>query len=208
MPGFTENHVIDDQVFHSGKASARIDRSGYYYSRHFTLPAGTKITARWWAKCSTETGAQSLLYYWRDGKAFAQTYGPVASVDEWRQYELTDTVPEGTAEICLTLQFEGDGQCWYDDAEVTSDATISRSAPAAIEPIGDGMGGVVVRVDGRVHALLLAPEGGERVLDLDGREFRSSAPYAVVTIDADGTFALAPTGVGEVTVGGVPVRRE
>jgi len=50
VPGFVENHVIDTEVKHGGNASGRIDRGGYYYSQPFTVPPGTRITARWWAK--------------------------------------------------------------------------------------------------------------------------------------------------------------
>ena len=55
LKGWTENHVVDREVFHSGAASARLDGpGGYYYTRQFALPPGTKITARWWAKCTAD----------------------------------------------------------------------------------------------------------------------------------------------------------
>lgn len=194
MPGFVGNHVIDDAVFHSGKASARIDNGGYYYSRHFRLPPGARVTARWWARCTAREGASSTLYYWRGGTAFQNTPGPVADVHEWRQYELADTVPEGTDEVCLALQFFGQGQCWYDDVEVEADAAMAYAEPARITPIADGAPGMTVEVDGRTHALLLGRPDTEETYELRGRTIRSKAPIAVVTVADAGVHAFAPSG--------------
>ena len=76
-----------------------------------------------------------LFIRWRGGKSFARTMGPVANVDEWRQYEFEDVVPEGAEEICLAVQFfRKEGACWYDDVELTSDAKLEDSEPLASPP--------------------------------------------------------------------------
>jgi hypothetical protein len=190
MPGFVENHVIDTEVKHGGDASARIDNGGYYYSRNFSLPADAKITARWWAKCTAETGASSILYYWADGKAFASTSGPVANVNEWRQYELTDVVPEGTQEICLALQFFGEGQCWYDDVEVSSDQHVPQSDPAKVTALEDGASGAVVEVDGVTHFLVCGAAGTMRTVEAGSHRITTDAQLAVVSLHPDGPKAF------------------
>jgi len=182
MPGFTENHVIDTEVKHGGQASARIDGGGYYYSRHFVVSPGVRLTARWWAKCTAAQGASSVLYFWRDGTAFAQEAGPAAGVDEWRPYEFSAVVPEGTQEVCLALQFFGEGQCWYDDVEVTADEKVPESEPAVLTPLDDGAGGCVAEVDGVTHVLLCGEAGHERTVQAAAHEFTTDAELAVVQV--------------------------
>ena len=182
MPGFAENHVIDTEVKRSGEASARIDNGGYYYSNRFVLPPGTRLTARFWARATAPTGASSLLYYWRDGVAFRNTRGPAADADEWRQYEFSDVIPEGTQEVSLALQFFGEGQCWYDDVEVGADVDVPASEPATVTPLGDGAEGAVVLVDGVAHVLLCGEAGQVREQAAGGHVFRTDAELAVVTL--------------------------
>ncbi len=193
-PGFVENHVIDTQVKHSGNASARIDNGGYYYSRQFSLPPGTKITARWWAKCTASEGASSILYYWKGGKSFAHKKGPAAKVNEWQQYEFSDVVPEGTERICLALQFFGQGQCWYDDVEVVADHQVPDSEPARVTALDHGAAGAVARVDGVTHILLCGTAGQSRTVEAAGHKLTSDAELAVVSLKADGPAAFVLRG--------------
>jgi len=182
LPGFIENHAIDTEVRHSGRASARIDNGGYYYSARFSLPPGTTIRARWWAKCTAAKGASSLLYYWRGGKSFARTLGPAANVDEWRQYEFADAVPEGAEEACLALQFFGEGQCWYDDVEIEADYETPDSAPAHVTPLDGGATGAVCRRNGLTHILLCGRPGERRTVTVAGHRVETDAELVVLTL--------------------------
>ena len=194
MEGFRENHVIDEEVSHSGSASARIDNGGYYYSRQFSVPPGTKLNVKFWARCTTAEGASSLLYYWKGKKSFARTAGPVATVDEWTQYEFEDIVPDDTEEVCLALQFFGEGQCWYDDVELTSDLEIPESAPAQVTPLDDGASGLVVEVDGLTHVLLCGEAGTSRTVTVVGYQLSTDAEMAVISRLGDGPSAFVLRG--------------
>ncbi|HHX39332.1 MAG TPA: hypothetical protein GX715_05145, partial [Armatimonadetes bacterium] len=176
----------------------------YYYSQPFTVPPGTRITARWWAKCSAPTGASSLFYYWRGGKAFASKQGPAATVNEWQEYTLTDVVPEGTEEVCLALQFFGDGQCWYDDVELTADQEVPNSAPAKVTPLQDGSAGAIAEVDGIVHVLLCGQAGVARRVEAAGKVFETDAEVAVVSLKSTDPEAFLVRGK-KLLVDGKPV---
>ncbi|HQK92909.1 MAG TPA: heparinase II/III family protein [Armatimonadota bacterium] len=205
MPGFTENHVIDHEAPHAGSASGRIDNGGYYYTRHIPVSPGTQVTARWWARCTSAEGASSVLYYWRSGTAFASTPGPSAVVDEWAPFELTDTVPEGAEEVCLALQFFGQGQCWYDDVEMVTDAPVPVSGPARVRPIDDGQKGAVAEVDGAIHVLVCGSTGHETRLEAAGHVLTTDAELAVVSFIGDGARAFVVRGT-RVEADGRPVR--
>ena len=190
VPGFAENHVIDTVVKHTGEASARIDNSGYYYTRHFSVPPGARITARWWAKCTSPTGASSILYYWKGNVAFARTNGPVANANEWRQYEFSSIVPEGTQDVCLALQYDHTpGQCWYDDVEVTSNRQAPNTTPARVTALDRGAAGAVATVDGITHVFLCGKAGQTREIEAAGHRFVTDAELAVVSIKTGGPTA-------------------
>lgn len=204
MPGFTENHVIDHEAPHSGAASGRIDNGGYYYTRHIPVTPGTTVTARWWARCSATEGASSLLYYWKNGVAFASTPGPAATSADWAPFELVDTVPEDAEEVCLALQFFGQGQCWYDDAELTTDAPASASGSARVSAIDDGQRGAIVEVDGTTHVLICGSPGHETRVDAAGHTLSTDAELTVVSFGADGNRAFAVRGT-HIEADGEPV---
>jgi len=204
MPGFTENHVIDTETSHSGVSSGRIDNGGYYYTRHVPVTPGTTVAARWWARCTAAEGASSVLYYWRNGVAFANTPGPSAGSAEWTPFELTDTVPDGAEEVCLALQFFGQGQCWYDDAELTVNAPTLASEPARVSAIDEGARGAVVEVDGVTHVLVVGASGQETRLEAAGHRLATDAELAVVSFRADGARALMVRGT-RIEADGQPV---
>jgi hypothetical protein len=194
MPGFRENHVIDTDVSHTGQASARIDNGGYYYSRQFPVEPGTTITARWWARCTAAKGASSMLYYWKKGKSFTRAKGPAATDTEWRQYELIDVVPEGTEEVCLALQFFGEGQCWYDDVEITLDRDRTvRSIPTTVEEVVPNRLFLLTR-DGVRHLILIG--AGEAVFE--GHTYTASGTLA--------WFGLSDTPEAFANDAGTPTR--
>jgi hypothetical protein len=202
------HHVVDTEVRHGGAASGRIDGSGYYYTRHFSLPPGARVTVRFWARCAAPSGASSVLYYWRRGVAFAQTAGPAPSGDEWRWYEFSGTVPAGAEEVCLALNFFGDGRCWFDDVEVTADRQPEGSAPARVRPLGHGgADGAAVEVDGVVYVFLCGRAGEARTVAAAGHRIETDAELAAVTLGADEPRAWLLRG-SRIVVDGRRVRPE
>jgi hypothetical protein len=198
LPHVIKNHVIDHAVFHSGKASARIDNSGYYYSPQVNVKPGTRLTARWWAKCTAAKGATSIFYYWRGGKSFARTSGPVAKVDEWRQYEFSDVVPEGTEQVCLALQFHGQGQCWYDDVELTSDEQRETEPPVQVRQVSPGA--IEIEADGARHLVL----SGEQTVEYGGRTYVLRGGLAWVRVDGNSPGGFVAPG-SALTIDGKPL---
>ena len=205
LTDWLKNHVIDTEVRHSGKASARLDGpGGYYYGRKFSLEPGTKINARWWAKCTAARGASSLFYYWKDGKSFARTQGPVANVNEWRQYEFTDVVPAGTEQACLAIQFFGQGQCWYDDVELTADCHVPESRPAEVTQLSPTGTGAVAVVDGLTYVMVCGQAGQMHSTAAAGRTISTDAELAVVALTDDASRAFILKGT-RLDVDGQPV---
>ena len=205
LPDWIKNHVIDTSVRHSGSASGRIDGpGGYYYTQQFSLEPGTKLTARWWAKCTAPRGASSLFYYWKDGKSFARTKGPAANVNEWRQYEFTDVVPAGMEQACLAIQFFGKGQCWYDDVELTADCHVPESQPAEVTRLSPLGTGAVAVVDGTTYVLVCGQAGQTHSTAAAGRTISTDAELAVVALTDDAARAFVLRGT-RVEVDGAPV---
>jgi len=202
LPGFAENHVIDREVFHSGRASARIDNGGYYYSSRFRVRPGMRLTARWWARCTASEGASSLFYFWHKGRAVATAKGPAADSDEWRPYEFTAEVPKGVEEACLALQFFGKGRCWYDDVDIVVDPPLPSSQPPRVMALGaDAEAGMEIHVGDLCAVFLRNDSGRPRRIEAAGRSFETTAPRALIVIDGKGrAVAFAPG--GEVRIDG------
>ena len=179
--GQRPNHVIDTQVAHSGGASGRIDGNGYYYTRPFHLPPGTTFTVRWWGKCTGE-GAHGYIYHSADGESVKRVELPGPTTDEWTQFEVTDTVPEGAKQTRVALQMFGRGQCWYDDVEVVPDIELPTAQPPVVTAMADGADGLVVSVDGLTHIMVCGPAGVTRTVRAAGHTIETDAEIAVVTL--------------------------
>ena len=202
MPGVMKNHVIDQEVSHSGKASARIDNGGYYYSPQTNVKPGTKLTMRWWAKCTAAEGASTILYYWKGGKSFARKLGPPANTDEWQQYEMTDVVPEGTEQFCLALQFAGKGQCWYDDVTMLSDEKREASDPAVVRQVAPGA--LEIAVDGTRHLVLSGGLAEKRTIQYEGHSYALQGRMGWVQLDGKAPVGFVAPG-GALTLDGKPI---
>ncbi len=200
--GQRPNHVIDTEVAHSGNASARIDDNGYYYSRPFTLPAGTSFTVRWWGR-HTGPGAHGYIYHSTDGRSVRRTELPGPSTGEWEQFEVTDTVPEGATQTRVALQMFGEGPCWYDDVEIIADADLPEVRPARVQALGNGATGAVVEVDGVTHVMVCA---GDEPVDVEaaGHHVATDAEIAVVSFAGDAPRAFMLRGTS-LTVDGRPL---
>ncbi|MFO7945805.1 MAG: heparinase II/III family protein [Armatimonadota bacterium] len=205
--GQRPNHVIDTEIKHSGRASGRIDNNGYYYTNRFSLPPGTEVTFRWWAKCTASEGASSIFYHSHNGTSVKRTHGPAADVNEWRQYELTDVIPEGATQSVLALQFFGEGQCWYDDLEIEVEPEPETDQPASVTPIEDGAGGAVVEVDGETYIMICGTPGEPSTQRVDDHVIETDAEIAVVRMGAEQTRAFMLRGT-TFTLDGVQLRPE
>jgi hypothetical protein len=127
------NHKIETEGMVEGKQCASIEKSGYYYTEKMSLPVGTKLTARAMirtAGVAEGQGATMTFHFWKGGKAFTnKRVGPIRS-DEWQEVELAATVPEGTEQVSLALEFLAPGKAWFDDVRLTTD----QPQPAIITP--------------------------------------------------------------------------
>lgn len=133
------NHRIVNDTPAEGEHCAAVERSGYYYSDRFGLPAGARVTAK--ARFRTEgtpegKGATMTLYFWRGGTAFAnQRAGPFRHPD-WQEHEVTAIVPPDTEEICVALEYFAAGTGYFDDVRVESDAPVAQAAPPEVRVLG------------------------------------------------------------------------
>ena len=139
------NHVMDTEVFRSGKASGRIDKSGYYYSPRLPMPPGTKLKASVWVKTdATSGGAYLSLYYYGPRTCFAHVTTDRVLPDDWTKLEVEGVAPEGTHRACIGLNFFGEGKAWFDDAVFEKDEEKTDTPPLAefpeIEALPDGRG--------------------------------------------------------------------
>jgi hypothetical protein len=193
-PGYAENHVIDRTVAHSGAASARIDAAGYYYSQRLQVNPGSPVTARWWARCTSPTGSQNFLHYWRGNQLVAKLEGPPATRDPWTPYELSDVVPKGAEQVSLAFQFFGEGQCWFDDVEVA----VGGGEPDVVAPrvtaLARGENGAIVELEGSIHILLCGAQGTIREHHVASHHIQTDAELTVVSITPDGPKAFVSGG--------------
>lgn len=192
LPGILEHHVIDKQEKHSGEASARIDGNGYYYSAKISLPVGTKITAKFWAKTTAPERTFSLLHFWKGGKyAGKNKKGPYVKDNTWRQYSFSTVMPKGVEQVSLALQLEGkvdSGKCWFDEVElVLADQEYTAVDPAEIAPIEDGRAGAVCKVGDVTYVFLCGKAGRQRTLSAAGHQFATDAELAVVRLGKNPT---------------------
>ena len=121
---------VDKEVAHTGSQSVRIDgapgaRGGVSIAvrgKDVEVGATYKLTA--WAKSEGVTksslGTCVRLTFAKDRKAVAKAQYLKFGKDafDWKQGELTFTVPEGTEYYNLVFFHHGEGTAWYDDVSV------------------------------------------------------------------------------------------
>jgi hypothetical protein len=133
------NHTISTANPAEGTQCAAIAGSGYYYSDRFSLPLGSKVTGK--ARIRTQDtpagkGATMTLYFWKGGSAFAdQRVGPFAHAD-WQEHTVTATVPAGTEEISLALEYFAPGSGFFDDVRVENDSPVKAVLRPQVKPLG------------------------------------------------------------------------
>ncbi len=173
------NHKIETEGACEGKQCASIEKSGYYYSERMGLPVGTNMTAR--AKVRTTElaegqGATMTFHFWKGGKAFTnKRVGPIRGTD-WQDVELAATVPDGTEQVSLALEFFAPGKAWFDDVRLTTD----QPKPEIITPTIQWLGtdAVEVTVGPRRYVASFATTGKQR--EING--LATDAEMAVVAL--------------------------
>ena len=141
------NHTIVSVNPAEGTQCAAIAGSGYFYSDRFSLPVGSQVTGK--VKIRTQDapagkGATMTLYFWKGGSAFAnQRVGPFNHA-EWQEQAVSATVPAGTEEISLALEYFAPGTGFFDDARIENDAAVAASLPPQVTALGaDGFDVVI-----------------------------------------------------------------
>ncbi len=185
MEGYTENHVIDETVAHSGKRSGRIDApGGYYYSTRLAVRPGQKVRASFWARVDAPGGASTCFYFWRAGKSIKRVEGPRPAGNQWRRYSFETAAPEGAEEVCLALHFfNKTGRAWYDDAEVIVEPRAPEAQPANVGVIDDGAGVVMSLV--QTHIVLWS-DGRPVERQVVGQRISFAGEMCVVSIGPEG----------------------
>lgn len=194
MPGYTENHVIDEAVRHSGERSGRIDApGGYYYSSRFPAPAGARLHAEFWARVEgAKTGATTCFYFWRGGRAFHRAEGPRPAGAQWRRYEFDTKVPEGTEEVCLALHFfNKQGRAWYDDVKVAVFPQSPEASGARVQALADGRDGVVVKLGEKTCLVVFAQGRAPTELELAGHRLVVDGEMGAVVLGRAGRVLSA-----------------
>lgn len=177
------NHRLETAGVHGGSQCAAIDRSGYLYSERFSLPVGSRVEVRAWIRTlgtPEDKGATMTLYFWRQGKAFAQErVGPFRH-DDWQEHRLAATVPADTDELCVALEYFAAGTAFFDDVVVESDAPVV----AGLEPqmAMDGADSATLRLGDETVAVLCSTRGQRR----QAGDLAADAEMAVLVLDAGG----------------------
>ena len=132
---------VDDQVFHSGKYSARIDRSATSSGTFSTVTAsipldfvGQAIVWRGWVK--TENVSDSVAIWLREDAgstpsvAFATSQGlGVNGTTDWKQYSISVPVVSRATQVIFGFLVSGTGKGWVDDLELLVDGVPAAQAP-------------------------------------------------------------------------------
>jgi len=113
---------------------------------------------------------------------------------DWTKIELEAVAPEGTENVCLALNYVGDGQAWYDDVsfEIMDEAQPPQQTAELpeVSALEDGARGVTAMLGGTQFALLTAGgpiEAGERIFIHDGT-------FAAISADTGWNYAYLQEG--------------
>jgi len=159
----TPNHRIETEGMSEGRQCAAIEKSGYYYSERMGLPVGTNLTARAMIRTTDLAegqGATMTFHFWKGGKAFANKSTARTRGTAWQEVELLATVPAGTEQVSLALEFFAPGQGWFDDVRLTTDLPRPEIITPTIEWVGTDA--VAVTVGRERYLASFGPAGQQR----------------------------------------------
>jgi hypothetical protein len=182
------NHVPDTEIAHSGEASGRIDRSGYYYGPRVPVQPGEPIRASAWARTASTTGdgARLAIHFWdASDDCFSVIDTDTVRPEEWTLLEVDTTVPEDAVEAGIGLYYRGDGAGWWDDAmmEVESQAVeIDRPPVGDVSALHGGRRGLTARIGERTLAVITRGDA----VEVDGMTVAHDGDFAALSIDDTG----------------------
>ncbi len=137
---------IDHQVYHSGKASLRFDRTTQRFNPVLIVnqeipfdKTQTKLQVGMWVKAERAYKATMAVWFLKDGADGKIDWGSYIgrgtkfADHDWKQYGSVLAIPPGTDKIVISLQMYGPGTVWMDDVDVKY---VPDSTPlkAAIDP--------------------------------------------------------------------------
>jgi C-terminal processing protease CtpA/Prc len=141
--------VADDQVAHSGKYSARIERSASSTPSFWTITqfipidfTGTTIQWRGWIKMQN-VGGYVALWAREDGASsnelqFATMQGQdIRGTADWTQYSITIPWNDQAKNLYFGFFLSGPGTAWVDDLELLVDGVPVAQAPAFVPTVLD-----------------------------------------------------------------------
>ncbi len=176
------NHVIDEEVAHSGQSSGRIDNSGYYYSGKIQVEPGDTVTATAWMRTGDLVdGTPRLVIHWWDtsGDCFATEALEAEPSADWTQLEVSGVAPEGAVTADIGLYFSGEGSVWWDDVTLESDAErekIVRDPISNVTPLVGGERGITATVGDRELAVITSGDA----IEVNGRSVEHDGSFAAI----------------------------
>src|SRR5260370_19203212 len=146
--GPTNTIFTDDQVVHSGKYSARIERSSSSSAVFSTLTTGIPRdfagkTLVWRGFVKTENVSDSVALWLReDGDsssvAFATSQGlRVNGTTDWTEYSISLPGVNEAKQMVFGFLLSGTGKAWVDDLQLQVDGQAVADAPALTPTVFD-----------------------------------------------------------------------
>ena len=202
------NHVIDEEVVHSGSAAGRIDQSGYYYSGRIQVQAGDVVRATAWLKTRgvTKKGGTLRIHWWDTGNdCFATQSSEESSPEDWTLLEVEGVAPEGTVGADIGLYFnDPTGVGWWDDATLEAEIDrpeIVRDPIVDVTPLEGGMRGMAATVGSERLAVITSGEG----IDIGGATVDHDGKFAAVSLTEGGWNSIYLQDGMQVLIDGKPI---
>ncbi len=120
-----EAHGIDEGVFHSAPAAARISftdtaDAGYFYGPFVPVFAGDELRTSTWLKAEIDGGSGArlrLLFYSGNSYLDSVQTDYLTGSSDWTLQRLSAVVPDDANRIRIALEFNGIGTAWFDDVD-------------------------------------------------------------------------------------------
>lgn len=137
---------------HSAQISAQTRTVGYFYSLTQPLPPTARLDASVWVKTQVSEGGAYLMVYYLTDKGYT-TYSPHHpqtstigdTAGKWQRLAISDTPPPDALAWRISVQFDGVGTVWFDDAAVTFAPLLKLPEVSSATPAGK----VLALADGR-----------------------------------------------------------
>jgi len=187
------HHATDTTVAFEGKQSGRIEKSGYYYSQHFSVPVGTKLKTKFAAltKDTTDGGASVCFYFWKGGTSFGAKQTDKLTPTTWTEYTLDAVAPEGTDEVCIALNYFGNGVGWFDGVTVAADIPPRLAPPPlpVVKRVTPNGSQFEVRRGDKTIAIFCGTAGSDTMMKASRGVLHTDGELAFVEWDGGGNIS-------------------